>query len=297
MRILLTGATGFVGQAVAAELARREYDVVGLARSESSTDSLLEAGLDVHRGDIADPASVTSALSEVDAVIHTAFNHDFSRYAQNCEADGRLLNAMAKVLEGTNKPLIATSATVVAGADKLISENDPALQLIPRSASEVFLEYADRGVRASAVRLPPSVHGAGDTAFVPGLIALARERGVSAYIGDGTNRWPAVHRDDAARLFCDALEQSRHGALYHAVAETGIEFRAIAEAIGEGLGLPSTSISTDQADTHFGWLAMFAALDNPASSQWTQDTTGWSPQHADLISDIHNAGYFAAPVD
>lgn len=295
MRILVTGATGFVGQAVVSELRRRGHDVVGLSRSESSTDTLLSAGLDVHHGNITDPESVTSALSEVNAVIHTAFDHDFSRYQENCIADGRLLDALAKTLARTNKALVAASATVVTNADKLTIEADAAIEEIPRSASERFLHHADHGVRTSVVRLPPTVHGPGDTAFVPALIALARERGVSAYIGDGSNNWPAVHRDDAARLFCDALEQGRHGARYHAVAETGVTFRMIAEAISEGLGVPVDSISEDRADEHFGWLAMFAALDNSTSSEWTRETTGWAPREAGLIADMRTAGYFDMP--
>ena len=292
MKIFVTGATGFIGSAIADELRRRGHDIVGLARSESSANALRKAGLGVHRGDIADPESVTSALSQVDAVIHTAFNHDFSRYLENCEADGRLLDALARALEGTNKALVATSGTIVTPTGELSTERDGAADQIPRSASEAFLGYSDRGVRTSVVRLPPSVHGAGDTAFVPALIALARERGLSAYIGNGANRWPAVHRDDAARLFCDVVERPLPGARYHAVAENGIPFRAIAEAIGEGLGVPADSIPNDRAETQFGWLAMFAAIDKPASSEWTRDTTGWAPREETLIETMRNASYF-----
>ena len=298
MKILVTGATGFVGSAVAEELRRRRHDIVGLARSESSANALRKAGLDVHRGDIADPETVTSALRHVDAVIHTAFNHDFSRYAENCKADGRLLDALASALRGTNKALIATSGTAVTAVtakDELSTENDRAVDSIPRSASEAFLDYADGGVRTSVVRLPPTVHGAGDTAFVPALIALARERGISAYVGDGANRWPAVHRHDAARLFCHVVEQARLGLRYHAVAESGIAFRTIAEAIGSGLGVPTRSVPNDRAEEHFGWLAMFAAMDMPASSEWTRDTTGWTPCEEKLIENMHSADYFDAP--
>ena len=295
MKVLVTGATGFVGSAIADELRRRDHDIVGLARGERSANALREAGLDVHRGDIAAPESITSALGQVDAVIHTAFNHDFSRYVENCQADGRLLDAMASALEGTNKALIATSGTLVTGADDLVTEHNGAAEQIPRSASEAFLSYADRGVQTGVVRLPPTVHGAGDTAFVPALIALARERGVSAYISDGLNRWPAVHRNDAARLFCDAVEQPRPGARYHAVAETGLPFRAIAEAIGDGLGVPAESVPNDRAEAHFGWLAIFAAIDNPASSQWTRDTIGWAPREEQLIESMQSAGYFDTP--
>ena len=295
MKVFVTGATGFIGSAIADELRRRGHDIVGLARSEGAANALRKAGLGVHRGDIADAESVTSALGPVDAVVHTAFNHDFSRYLENCEADGRLLDALAAALEGTNKTLVATSVTIVTPTGELSTEQDAAVAQVPRSASEAFLGYADRGVHTSVVRLPPSVHGAGDRAFVPALIALARERGVSAYIGEGANRWPAVHRDDAARLYCDAVEQPRPGARYHAVAEGGIPLRTIAEAIGQGLGLTSESLPVDRAEGHFGWLAMFAAIDKPASSQWTRDTTGWSPREETLIESMQNAGYFDTP--
>lgn len=295
MKVLVTGATGFVGSAIVDELRRRGHDIVGLARSESSANALRKAGLGVHRGDIADSESVTSALSQVDAVIHTAFNHDFSRYRENCRADGRLLEALAGALEGTKKALIATSGTIVAATGELSTENDGALDQSPRSASEAFLGYADRGVQTSVVRLPPTVYGAGDTAFVPALIALARERRVSAYIGSGANRWPGVHRNDAARLFCDAVEKPRPGARYHAVTEHSIPFRKIAEAIGEGLGVPAESIPDDRAESHFGWLAVFASIDNPVSSEWTRDMTGWAPREETLIKTMHNAGYFDTP--
>ncbi|WP_119165591.1 SDR family oxidoreductase [Algihabitans albus] len=297
MKIFVTGATGFVGSAIVDELRNRGHDIVGLARSESSANALSDAGLNVHRGNIADPESVTSALSQVDAVIHTAFNHDFSRYLENCEADGRLLDALARALEGTDKALIATSVTIVTPSGELSTENDRALDQVPRSASEAFLDYANRGVQTSVVRLPPSVHGAGDTAFVPALIALARKRGVSAYVDDGANRWPAVHRDDAARLFCDAVERPRPAARYHAVAETGLPFREIAEAIGDGLGVPAESVPNDWAEVHFGWLAMFAAIDNPVSNDWTREATGWASREVGLISDMRNAGYFSTPSD
>lgn len=295
MKVLVTGATGFIGSAVTDELRRRGHDVIGLARSNRSAYALRKAGLGVHRGDIADPDSVISALGQVDAVIHTAFNHDFSRYLENCEADGRLLDALARALAGKNKPLIAASGTVVTPPGRVSTEHDGAVDEMPRSASEAFLGYADRGVQTSVVRLPPTVHGAGDTAFVPALIALARERGVSAYIGNGANRWPAVHRDDAARLFCDAVEQPRPGARYHAVAEDGIPLRTIAEAIGNGLSVPAESVPDDRAEEHFGWMAMFAAIDRPASSEWTRATTGWAPHEEGLIETMRNASYFDAP--
>ncbi|MEM1046039.1 MAG: SDR family oxidoreductase [Pseudomonadota bacterium] len=295
MKVLVTGATGFIGSSIVGELSRRGHDVIGLARSDNAADGLFKSGLEVHRGDIADPESVVSALHRVDAVVHTAFNHDFSRYLDNCRADGRLLDALARKLEGTDKPLIATSGTIVTATSEVTTENDDASDQVPRSASEAFLSYADCGVQTSVVRLPPTVYGRGDTAFVPALIALARERGVSAYIGDGANRWPGVHRNDAAKLFCDVVELPRSGARYHAVAESGIPFRTIAEAIGEGLGVPAESIPPGRAEAQFGWLAMFAAIDTPASSEWTRNATGWAPREQTLIETMHNAGYFDLP--
>lgn len=295
MKVFVTGATGFIGSGITEELCRRGHDVVGLARSKNAADALFKAGLGVHRGDIADPGSVVSALGQVDAVIHTAFNHDFSRYLESCAADGRLLEALARAMEGTNKALVATSGTIVTATGETATEDDSAADQVPRSASEAFLGHADRGVKAGVVRLPPTVYGAGDTAFVPALIGLARERGVSAYIGGGGNRWPGVHRNDAARLFCDAVEQPRSGARYHAVAENGMAFRMIAEAIGRGLGVPAESIPPERAEAQFGWLAMFAALDRPASSEWTRNATGWAPREQGLIETMRNAGYFCAP--
>lgn len=293
MRVFVTGATGFVGSAVVDELRRRGHDVVGLARSDRSAEVLRKAGVEVHRGDIAEPDTIKPALGRADAVIHTAFNHDFTRYVANCEADGRLLNEMAHALNGAGKTLIATSATVAAAGEP-VTEADDAAREIPRSASEVFLGHSVNGVQTGVVRLPPTVHGPGDAAFVPALIALARDRGASAYVDKGENRWPAVHRDDAARLFCDAVERRGSGARYHAVAETGVAFREIAEAIGEGLSLPVRSVPKDRAAEHFGWLAMFATLDNPTSSEWTRAATGWAPREAELVSDMRASGYFDA---
>ncbi|WP_298916232.1 SDR family oxidoreductase [uncultured Algimonas sp.] len=295
MKIFVTGATGFVGRAVSGELQRRGHHVTGLARSRDSAEKLAKTGIGIHTGDISDPATIVPVLNDVDAVVHTAFDHDFSRYADNCAADGRLLEAVVRHLEGTDKILLATSATVVTGDDTVTTEHDVAVDHVPRSASEAFLEFSHRGVRTNIVRLPPTVHGFGDSAFIPAMIAKARESGLSAYMGDGANRWPAVHRMDAARLFCDAVEQARSGVRYHAVAEPGIAFRTIAEAIGEGLGFPVESLSTERAEDHFGWLAMFAGLDNPTSSDWTRETTGWEPREKSLLEDLETGGYFNPP--
>ncbi len=292
MKVFVTGATGFVGSAVVKELDNRGHKVIGLARNESSANALLESGHQMHLGDIANPSTITPVLDEVDAVIHMAFNHDFSQYVDNCIKDGQLLDAMANALSGTNKTLIATSGTAVTIKNRIANEKDLGLPEAPRTASEDFLRYCKQGVQTSVIRLAPTVYGVGDKAFIPALIALAKQTGISAYISDGENRWPAVHRNDAARLFCDVLEQPLAGSRYHAVAEEGIAFRTIAEAIAKGLGIPTKSITDEQAEQHFGWLAMFAAMDMPASSQWTQSTTGWFPQEDDLINTMIKAGYF-----
>ncbi|MEM6796410.1 MAG: SDR family oxidoreductase [Acidobacteriota bacterium] len=292
MQVFLTGATGFIGSAIGRELRRRGHQVVGLARSERSAEALRAADLGVHPGDIAKPDSLMPAVDQADAIIHTAFNHDFSTYAENCRADGRLLAELAGALKGSEKPLLAASAVTVTALERVATEADRAVDEVPRSASEAFLASADRSVRAAVVRLPPTVHGAGDTAFVPALIALARERGESVYLGEGANRWSAVHRDDAARLFCDAVERPRARVRYHGVAEEGLAFRDIAEAIGRGVGVPVRSVPHERAEEHFGWLAMFAGLDMRASSRWTRATTGWAPREPELLESLEGAGYF-----
>ncbi|MFT9359345.1 SDR family oxidoreductase [Acetobacter okinawensis] len=286
MKIFVTGATGFIGSSIVDELLRRGHAVVGLARSDASTAKLQAKGAQAHRGSIDDAASIVSVLNEVDGVIHAAFNHDFSTYVQNCLDDGALLERMAESLRGSGKPLIATSGTTVIAPGRLATEDQPADPTIPRSASERFLRFHEDGVRTSSVRLPPSVHGEGDTAFVPAAIALARRAGVSAYIGDGANRWPAVHRDDAARLFCDVVERGETGHCFNAVQDEGIPFRVLAEAIGKGLGVPVRSLAPEKAAEHFGWFARFAAADVPASSRLTRERLSWSPQENTLLFDL-----------
>lgn len=297
MRIFVTGATGFIGSAVVEELLARGHDVRGLARSDLSACTLLARGVEVHRGSIANPASIVTGLFGIDAVVHTAFDHDFSRYEENCRSDARLLSELAGVLQALKTPLVATSATTVAAPGEIATEDHEALPAIPRSASEEVLDHAAQGLPVSIVRLPPSVHGRGDTAFIPALISLARQSGVSAYVGDGCNRWPAVHRDDAARLFCDAVEQARVGVRYHAVHDEGISFRAIADAIGAGLGVPVRSMTMPEASEHFGWLTRFVTTDAPASSTLTRGMTGWTPREGSLITSLEAEGYFADPQD
>ena len=292
MRIFVTGGTGFIGTAVVHELISAGHRVMGLARSDAAAAKLTQAGAEAHLGSLDNLASLAAGARACDGVIHLAFIHDFSQYEANAETDRMATAAMADALEGTGKPLVVTSGTAVLAPGRVGVETDPPTAQT-RAVSELVLAYADRGVRVSAVRLAPTVHGAGDTAFVPALVAIAQRTGVSAYVGDGANRWPAIHRLDAARLFRLALESGGPGARFHGAAEEGIPVRTIAEAIGHGLGLPVRSITADEAEAQFGWLAGFLSLDAPASSAITRATLGWSPREPDLITDIHENGYFA----
>ncbi|MCY1043897.1 SDR family oxidoreductase [Corallococcus sp. bb12-1] len=296
MRVFVTGATGFIGTAIVRELRTAGHEVLGLARSGASADTLARAGIQAHRGELSDTASLVAGARACEGVIHTAFIHDFSQYAAAAETDRRAVEALAGALEGSGKPFVSTSGTAMLAPGRLGTEADapsPGSAAGPRAATEaIVMEAARRGVRASVVRLPPSVHGAGDHAFVPALIDIARRTGVSAYIGEGANRWPAVHRLDVARLFRLALERATPGTRLHGVAEEGIPLRALAEAIGAGLGVPVRGIAADEARTHFDWLAGFVAIDNPTSSAITRDTLGWSPQEPDLRTDMRDNGYF-----
>ncbi|PBI79675.1 3-beta hydroxysteroid dehydrogenase [Ewingella americana] len=295
MRVFVTGATGFVGSAVVQELLRAGHQVLGLARSDASAQALTDAGADVHRGSIEDPDSLTSGAAQADGVIHTAFIHDFSKFLENCEKDRRAIGALGAALKGTDKPLIVTSGTALVNTGRLATEKDlpdPQGQN-PRVASDLAVAaLAEQGVRVSLVRLPPSVHGAGDHGFVPMIIAMAREKGESAYPGEGENRWPAVHRFDAAKVFVLALEKGAQNAIYHANSEEGVPFREIATLIGKHLNLPVVSKNGQDLTAHFGWFTHFASLNNPTSSQITRDILGWTPAHADLLTDIDTAGYF-----
>lgn len=296
MRVFLTGATGFIGSAIVRELLSAGHEVLGLARSDASAQALARLGAQAHRGELADTEGLARAAGACDGVIHTAFIHDFSAHAAAAETDRQAVTAMLGALEGSGKPLVATSVTVLLAQARTATEDMPVPQASPNpraQAEAMVLAAAGRGVRASVVRLPPSVHGAGDYGFVPMLARIARAKGRSAFIGEGANRWPAVHRLDAAKLFRLALESALPGARLHAVAEEGLPFRAIAEAIGAGLGVPVRGITADEAPGHFDWLARFVAIDNPSSSALTRAALGWQPREAELLADMRDAGYFA----
>jgi len=296
MRIFVTGATGFIGSAIVQELIAAKHEVLGLARSDAAAASLAAAGAHVHRGSLADLDSLQRGAAGADGVIHTAFNHDFSKFKENCETDRRVIAALGSALAGSERRLIITSGTglLTPGRGRIGTEADaPSANstAIPRIASEEAAAAA-RGARVSVVRLPPSVHGEGDHGFVPLLIKFARDKGVAAYVGDGRNRWPAVHRLDAAKLFRLAVEQGTAGARYHGVAEEGVPFRQIAGVIGRRLDVPVESLTPEEAASHFGWFAHFASLDSPASSQRTRQLLGWQPQQEGLIADINRDSYF-----
>ena len=302
MRVFVTGASGHVGSALIPELLGAGHEVVGLARSDTSAAALAAAGVAVHRGDLDDLDGLRQAAAAVDGVIHLAFKHESmvtGDYAGAADADLKALNAMADALAGTGKPLVSTSGTLLlaqAAAGRTGTETDAA-ESGPRIDSEnAVIAFADRGIRSSVVRLPPTVHSSLDHhGFIPTLIAIARDKGVSGYVGDGSNRWPAGHTLDAAHLYRLALESAPAGSRLHAVGDEGVPFREIAEVIGGRLGVPAVSIPAADAGEHFGFLGALVSIDNPTSSRLTQELLGWKPEHPGLIEDLEEDHYFVEP--
>jgi nucleoside-diphosphate-sugar epimerase len=297
MRIFVTGAPGFIGSALIPELLQAGHSVLGLTRSEKGAEALRAIGAEVLHGNIEDLDSLRAGAAKSDGVIHLAFNHDFSQFQTNCDNDHKAIVAMGEVLMGSRRPFVITSGTAIAnGADgKPAMEDSPTAAWNPRAASEAATkELTERGVNTSVVRLP-QVHDTRKQGLIPYVHAVAREKRVSAYIGDGGNRWPAAHVSDVARLYHLAFEKAEPGAIYHAVDEEGVSMKEIAEALGRGLKVPVISIKPEEADAHFGWLGRFAGHDMPASSALTRKKLNWTPTGPDLITDLDGMDYTQAP--
>ncbi|PTA96392.1 3-beta hydroxysteroid dehydrogenase [Kluyvera sp. Nf5] len=289
MHVFLTGASGWVGSAVAEDLLAAGHQVTGLVRNAQKAQALVALGMQVVNGTLDDHQLLHDGASRADAVIHTAFNHDFSRFSENCAQDERAIQILGEALHGSDRPLLVTSGVAMIAPGRLATENDlpfvaPAY---PRRSEAAARELADKGVRAATIRLSPTVHGLGDHGFIPILMDLAKQTGVSAWPEDAENRWAAVHRRDAATLYRLALETGMTQAVYHAAAEEGILFRDIAQAIGKHLGVPAEP----RAREHFGWFADFASLDMAASSEQTRAVLGWNPTHPTLLADLAQAQY------
>lgn len=296
MRIFVTGATGWVGSAVTAELVAAGHEVAGLAKSLISAEKLAVAGATVVRGSIEDIETLRAAARATDAIVHTAFNHDWSRLADNCAADEHAIKALGSELEESGRPLIVASGVALLAPGRVATETDiapPVTERFPRASEAAVKDLRKRNVFATTVRLAPSVHGVGDRGFVPRLAAIARDKGVSAYIGDGNNRWPAVHRLDAARVFCLALDRAADGP-FHAVAEQGVALKDIAAAIARRFDLPLASKSAEEASEHFGWFASFVGMDAPTSSVRTRALLDWKPRQPGLLEDLARPDYFGA---
>ena len=296
MRIFVTGAPGFIGSALVPELIQAGHQVLGLTRSEAGAEKLRAAGAEVLHGNIEDLNSLREGAAGTDGVIHLAFNHDFSQFQKNCDDDHKAIEAIGEVLQGSNRAFVITSGTAIAANidGKPSTEDGPTASWNPRAASEAAVkELAVRGVNTSVVRLP-QVHDTRKQGLVPYLLAVAREKGVSAYIGDGSNRWPAAHVSAVARIYRLAFEKAERGAIYHAVDEEGVTMKAIVEAHGRGLKVPVVSIKSEEAEAHFGWLARFAGHDMPSSSALTQQKLNWKPTGPGMIADLDGMDYTQA---
>jgi nucleoside-diphosphate-sugar epimerase len=293
MRVFVTGATGFIGSAITKELIGAGHQVLGLTRSDAGAQSLKAAAAEVHRGHLEDLESLRSGAAMSDGVIHCAFIHDFSKFKENCEIDQHAIEALGTALAGSDRPLIVSSGIGPLAPGRLATEDDDprADSRIPRVSEQSAMALRSQGVRAAVVRLP-QVHNTLKQGLITYLVALAREKGVSAYLGDGRNRWAAAHVTDTARLYRLALEKREAGARYHAVAEEGVALRDIAEVIGRGLKVPVVAMSPEEAPAHFGFFAMFAGVDMPASSAHTQKRLGWHPTGPGLIADLEKMRYF-----
>jgi nucleoside-diphosphate-sugar epimerase len=294
MRIFVTGATGFIGSALVPELIEAGHQVLGLTRSEAGADALRKVGAEVKHGNLEDLESLRQGAVDSDGVIHLAFNHDFSQFQKNCDDDRKVIETIGAVLQGSSRPFLVTSGTAIAnsGDGKPATEDAPTASWNPRAASEATtLGLTQRGVNTSVVRLP-QVHDTHKQGLVPYATAVAREKHVSAYVGDGANRWPAAHVSDVARLYRLAFEKAEPGAIYHAVDEEGVPMKAIAETLGRGLKVPVISITPEEAGAHFGWLAHFLGHDLTASSVVTRQKLNWTPTGPGLIADLERMNYF-----
>jgi nucleoside-diphosphate-sugar epimerase len=309
MRVFVTGASGWIGSAVVPELTGAGHQVTGLARSDASAAALAAAGAQVHRGTLDDPGSLRSAAAASDGVIHLAFKHDIAfsgGFGSAADADRRAVEALGEALAGSGRPLVIASGTLGLAPGRVATERDghgPGPEAAAwgagprtrRATAGLVLSLASRGVRSSVVRLPPTVHGEGDNGFMAAIVGIARDKGVAGYTGDGSSRWPAVHRLDAAHLFRLAVERAPAGSTLHAVADEGVPVRAIAEVTGRHLNLPVAAIAPGDAAGHFTWLAAFLAADSPASSTLTRELLGWHPAHPGLIDDLDKGHYFHSP--
>lgn len=294
MHIFLTGATGYIGTAVAPELIAAGHTVLGLAHTDEGAKGLAARGVEPHLGALADHESLIAGARACDGVVHLAFIHDFSRFAENTEIERRAVEAMLEALEGSGKPFIATSGLAGLAQGRLATEDDAPARQGRGETEAIVREAAGRGIRTSVIRLPPSTHGEGDRGFAPHLIDIARSKGVSAYVGEGANRWAGGRRVDAARLYRLALEKGRAGAAYHAVGDEGVATRDIAAAIGRRVGVPVASKAPAEAAGHFGWIGLFFSLDAAASSRRTQEELGWRPSEPGLLADIEGPNYAGA---